>query len=506
MFNIISSAISGIDAVPVTVETDVTFGLGSFTIVGLPDTSVKEARDRIRSALKNTGFLFPRGRVTVNLAPADLKKQGPVFDLPIALSLLVTRGEVPSNIIKDSIILGELALDGTVRPVRGVLSAALMARRLKKSTVYVPAENVQEAAILKDLMVFGVTSLQALIDHLLGRNLIIQTFPIKKKNNYQNNESTCFSFIRGQDLAKRGLEIAGSGGHNVLLSGPPGTGKTLLAKSLPLIMPELSEQEAIEVTSIASITGKLEASQGLIYSRPFRSPHHSSSAAALVGGGTQPNPGEVSMAHRGVLFLDELPEFSRHVLEHLRQPLEDGQVTISRAASSVCFPARFLLVGAMNPCPCGYLSDPKRTCTCTSSQIRRYQKRISGPMLDRFDLLIEVPNISSEEMFERKESETSAVVRSRVKDAHLKQKNRFKKTRCNFNNEIPPSEIDKWCEMSKEAEDLLRLAIETQSLSPRACTRARKVARTIADLADSDLIEMDHIAEALQFKKREETQ
>ncbi len=503
MFHIISSAITGIDAVPVTVETDVSFGLGSFTIVGLPDTSVKEARDRIRAALKNTGITFPRGRVTINLAPADLKKQGPVFDLPIAISILVSKAEIPVDSINDSIIIGELALDGSVRPVRGVLSAALMAKRLKKKMIFVPLENVQEAAILKELQVFGVSSVQSMIDHILGKELILESKPINHKNTRKQSTSTCFSFIRGQNLAKRGLEIAGAGGHNVLLSGPPGTGKTLLAKSLPLIMPELSEDEAIEVTSIASITGGLDK-PGLIYERPFRSPHHSSSAVALVGGGTWPTPGEVSLAHRGVLFLDELPEFSRQVLEHLRQPLEEGSVNISRASTSVTFPARFLLVGAMNPCPCGYLSDPKRNCTCSNSQIRRYQKRISGPMLDRFDLLIEVPNISSTDMFSKEVSETSEVVRARIKQAHLKQKKRFKQTPCNFNNEIPPSEIDKWCELTGEAEELLKTAIETQSLSPRACTRTRKVARTIADLADSKLIEVDHIAEALQFKKREE--
>ncbi len=504
MFNIISSAISGIDAIPVTVETDVSFGLGSFTIVGLPDTSVKEARDRIRAALKNTGISFPRGRVTVNLAPADIKKQGPVFDLPIALSLLASTSEIPRDATDESVVLGELALDGSVRPVRGVLSAALMARRLKKKNIYVPQENVQEAAVLKELKVFGVSSLQSMVDHILNIKRIKRTVAKKRPKKQVVDSSTCFSFIKGQELAKRGLEIAGAGGHNVLLSGPPGTGKTLLAKSLPLIMPELSEEEAIEVTAIASITGKMKPSEGLIYKRPFRSPHHSSSAVALVGGGTWPTPGEVSMAHRGVLFLDELPEFSRHVLEHLRQPLEDGSVTISRSASSVCFPARFLLVGAMNPCPCGYLSDPKRTCSCTNSQINRYQKRISGPMLDRFDLLIEVPNISSEEMLNRELPEASSVVRDRVKKAHGKQKRRFKKSTLNFNNEIRPSQIETLCRMTPDAELLLRAAIESQNLSPRASTRARKVARTISDLDDSEQIKEHHIAEALQFKKQDE--
>jgi magnesium chelatase family protein len=504
MFHIISSAVSGIDAVPVTVETDVSFGLGSFTIVGLPDASVKEARDRIRAALKNTGFTFPRGRVTVNLAPADLKKQGPVFDLPIAISLLAAKAEIPIDATFNSIILGELALDGTVRPVRGVLSAALMARRIGKKFIFVPEENVQEAAILKDLSVFGVSSLRTMVDHVLKRKIIRKTIRKKETRKKTATLSTCFSFIKGQELAKRGLEIAGAGGHNVLLSGPPGTGKTLLAKSLPLIMPELSEQEAIEVTSIASVTGKSKISNGLIRTRPFRSPHHSSSAVALVGGGTWPTPGEVSLAHRGVLFLDELPEFSRSVLEHLRQPLEDGSVTISRASNSATFPARFLLVGAMNPCPCGYLSDPKRNCTCTNSQIRRYQKKISGPMMDRFDLLIEVPNLSSGELFETLKTETSEAVRVRIEKAHDKQKKRFKKSSCCFNNEIPVCEMEKWCSLKEEASILLRTAVETQGLSPRSCTRAKKVARTIADLAGSDQIEMEHIAEALQFKKTED--
>jgi magnesium chelatase family protein len=498
MFSITSSTTCGIESVPVIVETDVSNGMNNFTIVGLPDTSVKEARDRIRAALKNSGFPFPRGRVTINLAPAHLRKQGPLYDLPIALSILVSRGEIPQQSLSDAVVLGELALDGTIRPVRGVLTTALMARRIHKQTMFVPKENEQEAAVVPDLHIFGVSSLRSVVDHLLNRSKLLETIYCPTETT--QNEQHCFSFIKGQALAKRGLEIAAAGGHNILLSGPPGTGKTLLAKSFPSILPPLTDEESIEVTSIASIAGKLHSSSGLIKTRPFRSPHHSSSAVSLVGGGTWPAPGEISLAHRGVLFLDELPEFPRHVLEHLRGPLEDGVVTISRAQATVEFPARFQFLAAMNPCPCGYATDPKHPCVCSSFQIQQYQKRLSGPLLDRFDLRIEVSNLSQELLLSESLAEPSDVIQSRVVIARKKQADRFIDTACHLNAEIPHSVIDQICYMSSEAKQLLALAIDSQSLSPRAASRVRKVARTIADLSNTETIEEHHLAEALQFR------
>lgn len=498
MFSITSSTLSGIEAIPVTVESDISNGMNNFTIVGLPDTSVKEARDRIRAALKNSGFSFPRGRVTINLAPAHLRKQGPLYDVPIALSILVARGEIPMDILKNAVVLGELALDGSIRPVRGVLTTALMARRIQKEILFVPKMNEQEASIIKQIDVYGFRTLRQLVDHLLGHSCIEKTCYVRSSPIKSNH--SCFSFIKGQELAKRGLEIAAAGGHNILLSGPPGTGKTLLAKSFPSILPPLTEEESIEVTSIASIAGELTEQEGLIETRPFRSPHHSSSAVSLVGGGSFPTPGEISLAHRGILFLDELPEFSRHVLEHLRGPLEDGIVTISRAQATVKFPSRFILVAAMNPCPCGYATDPKRRCICTTYQIQHYQKRVSGPLLDRFDLRIEVSNLPIDCLLNETRSESSAQIRMRVLHARKKQANRFSDSACHLNSEIPPSDIETFCRLSKEAKQLLSLAIDSETLSPRAVTRIRKVARTIADLADENEIREHHLAEAMQFR------
>lgn len=498
MFSITSSTTTGIDAVPVTVETDVSNGMNNFTIVGLPDTSIKESRDRIRAALKNSGFPFPRGRITVNLAPADLRKQGPLYDLPIALSILVARGEIPSQTLEHAVVLGELALDGSIRPVRGVLTTARMAQHIQKEIMFVPKENEQEAAVIKDLSVYGATSLRVLVDHLLSRACIEKTVYVRRTQ--KTEAQNCFSFIKGQDFAKRGLEIAAAGGHNILLSGPPGTGKTLLARSFPSILPPLTEEESMEVTSIASIAGELTSSDGLIETRPFRSPHHSSSAVSLVGGGTWPTPGEISLAHRGVLFLDELPEFPRHVLEHLRGPLEDGVVTISRAQATVKFPARFLFIAAMNPCPCGYASDPKQRCVCTSFQKQHYEKRVSGPLLDRFDLRIEVANLSKEILLGEARGETSISIQERILAARKKQADRFFDSACRLNAEISPALIERVCVMTPDAKLLLSLAIESQSLSPRATSRIRKVARTISDLAGSELIEEHHLAEALQFR------
>ena len=499
MFHVTSSTILGIKAIPITVETDISFGMRSFTIVGLADLTVRESRDRIRAALKNTGCSFPRGRITVNLAPADIKKQGPIYDVPIAISLLIASGEISHDSIKDTLILGELALDGTVRPVSGVLSAALMARETGKTIMYVPKSNEQEALCVQGITVFAINDLRSLVDHLTQRCLIESS--IKESKSVQNKFSTDLFDIRGQELAKRGLEIAAAGAHNILFCGPPGTGKTLLARSLPSILPYLTEQEAIEVTCLLSVAGELHEQQGLVQTRPFRAPHHSASAVSLVGGGTWPKPGEVSMAHRGVLFLDELPEFSGHVLEHLRQPLEDGYVTISRAIGSVQFPARFLLAAAMNPCPCGFLNDPKHACTCSLIQIQKYTKKISGPLLDRFDLTIDVPNVKISDLQNYGTGEKSQDVFTRVQLARERQAKRFVNTNIVVNNEIPPDKISSWCMLSTKAEQLLQEAFTKQRLSARGYFRIQKVARTIADLDMSDLICEQHIAEALQFKE-----
>ena len=498
MFHVTSSALIGIKAAPIIVEADISRGLRSFTIVGLPDAAVKESRDRIRSAIKNSGFVFPRGRVTINLAPANIKKQGPIYDLPIALSILLANGEISNEKIGNCVIAGELSLNGNVRKIRGVLPIALMAVKQKLKTIYIPENNKHEATNLDDLETIPVKNLKSIVEHL---NNITVIEPSTLNTSIENINKYDFDFcdVKGQLLAKRGLEIAAAGMHNILLKGPPGTGKTLLAKSLPSILPNLSVPESIEVSCIKSVSN-CEHDAKLDTKRPFRNPHHSSSAAALVGGGTWPQPGEISLAHRGVLFLDELPEFSRYVLEHLRQPLEDGFVNISRVTGSYTFPAQFLLIASMNPCPCGYLNDPKSACMCTYAQINKYKKKISGPLLDRFDIVIEVPNLLSKNLTNNKTPEPSVAIRNRVCKAFEKQKKRFNKTSINTNNDIPPGKISTYCNMSEYAEQILHAAFEKQKLSARGYFKIQKVARTIADLDNAEIIETQHIAEALQFR------
>ncbi|MFH1405296.1 MAG: YifB family Mg chelatase-like AAA ATPase [Patescibacteria group bacterium] len=502
--NITSSTLFGINAQPVIVETDISPGLPAFNIVGLPDASVKESKERIRAAIKNSGFAFPRTRVTVNLAPADVKKQGPIFDLPIALSILLAQGEFDRLSIENTIIIGELSLNGSVRPIVGTLATAIMAKSKNFGKIIVPQENTQEAGCIKSLKVFGAKSIISIVNHLQNKETItphkyIQ--PIKNNNDYLVDMED----IKGQETAKRGIEIAASGSHNILMYGPPGTGKTMLAKSLPSILPQLDLRESLETTSIASVAGELGKQSGLMQTRPFRNPHHSCSAVSLVGGGTWPKPGEVSLAHRGVLFLDELPEFSRHVLENLRQPLEDGEVTVARAAASLKFPAKFMLVATMNPCPCGNKNNENKICTCSFNAISNYHKRISSPLLDRFDIFIEVPNLNAEKLLGSGLQENSMCVRQRVQNAREKQKIRFKKTNLITNSEIPNSKIKNWCAPDIGGIDLLKKALDSKLISARGFVKIQKVARTIADLDNSELVTVDHVSEALQYRHRQNT-
>lgn len=496
-----SGTLIGIDAHPIEVETDLFHALPSIVVVGLPDSAVKESAARVKSAIVNSGYPFPSRRITVNLAPADLKKEGSGFDLPIAIGILAALDLIPHSTLDDFMIVGELSLNGDVRPVRGALSMALAAKRLGFKGLIVPACNAAEAAVMEGMDVFGVPSLLTCAGYLLGRVPLEPARPdIRDQMATVGKYGLDFSEIKGQEHAKRAVEVAAAGGHNVLMIGPPGSGKTMISQRIPTILPDPVFEEILETTRVYSAAGLLGRNGSIIAQRPFRSPHHTVSDAGLIGGGMIPRPGEVSLAHNGVLFLDELPEFRKNVLEVLRQPLEDGRVTISRAQMALTFPARLMLVAAMNPCPCGYRGDPKHKCDCSAKSVERYWSRISGPLLDRIDIHLEVPSVEWRDLTSVTDGESSQVIRKRVSIARKVQQDRLARTNLFCNAQMGAAQIKKFCALGSDSMKFMEKAMDKLKLSARAYHRILKISRTVADLEAADQIRSQHVAEAVQYR------